>query len=66
MPHPMFVPKAQYTVSSHNVPLVPGDLATIYNLNPAFSGGYTGQGQTIVVVEDTDLYNGTGDWNVFR
>ena len=66
MPRPMFVPKAQFTVSSTNIGVVPGDLATIYNLNPAFSAGFTGQGQTIVVVEDTDLYSGTGDWNVFR
>ncbi|MGA3238396.1 MAG: protease pro-enzyme activation domain-containing protein [Bryobacteraceae bacterium] len=65
-PHPMLVPKAQYTVNPQNLPIVPGDLATIYNLNPAFSGGFTGQGQTVVVLEDTDLYNGTGDWNVFR
>ena len=65
-PRPMFVPKAEYTVNSNSVPVVPGDLATIYNLNPAFSGGYTGQGQTIVVVEDSDLYNGTGDWKLFR
>jgi uncharacterized protein (TIGR03437 family) len=66
MPHPMFVPRTQYTVSSYYSLIVPGDLATIYNLNPVFAGGYTGQGQTIVVVEDTDLYNGTGDWSVFR
>jgi len=66
MPRPMYVPKAQYTVNPYREAVVPGDLATIYNLNPAFSAGYTGQGQTIVVVEDTDLYNGTGDWNVFR
>ncbi|MGA3025911.1 MAG: S53 family peptidase [Bryobacteraceae bacterium] len=65
-PQPMLVPKGQYTVNSYYSLLVPGDLATIYNLNPAFSGGYTGQGQTIVVVEDTDLYNGAGDWAVFR
>lgn len=41
------------------------DLATIYNFNPAFSGGATGKGQTIVVVEDTNLYS-TGDWLLFR
>jgi subtilase family serine protease len=45
--------------------LVPGDLATIYNLTPAFAAGYTGQGQTIAVIEDTDLYS-TDDWNTFR
>jgi hypothetical protein len=65
-PRPMLVPKAQYTINASNLPVVPGDLATIYNLNPAFSAGYTGLGQTIVVLEDTDLYNGTGDWNAFR
>ncbi|HEY6343299.1 MAG TPA: protease pro-enzyme activation domain-containing protein [Bryobacteraceae bacterium] len=65
-PRPMLVPKAQYTVNPKVVPVVPGDLATMYNLNAAFSAGYTGQGQTIVVVEDTDLYNGTGDWTTFR
>ena len=65
-PRPMLVPKAQYTINASVLPLVPGDLATIYSLNPAFSAGYTGLGQTIVVVEDTDLYNGTGDWDVFR
>jgi uncharacterized repeat protein (TIGR01451 family) len=62
----MLVPKAEYTVSSREIPVVPGDVAAIYNLNPAFSAGYTGQGQTIVVVEDTDLYSGTGDWRIFR
>ncbi len=66
MPPPMYVPRAQYTVSTTDYPLVPGDLATIYNLNPAFAGGYTGQGETIVVAEDTDLYNGTADWSTFR
>jgi hypothetical protein len=65
-PRPMLVPKAQYTISNTVHALVPGDLATIYNLNPAFAAGYTGQGQTVVVVEDTDLYNGVSDWNVFR
>ncbi len=65
-PHPMFVPRTQYTLGSLWVPVVPGDLATIYNLNPAFAGGYTGKGQTIVVVEDSDLYNGAGDWGAFR
>jgi uncharacterized repeat protein (TIGR01451 family) len=65
-PQPMLVPKAQYTVNSAEVALVPGDLATIYNLNPAFAAGYTGAGQTVVVVEDTDVSSGTSDWKVFR
>ena len=44
---------------------MPADLWTIYNFNPAFAAGYSGQGQTIVVIEDTDLYT-TADWNTFR
>jgi subtilase family serine protease len=46
--------------------LVPGDIATIYNFNPLFSQGLSGQGQTMVVIEDSDPYNGTTDWNNFR
>jgi subtilase family serine protease len=45
--------------------LMPADLATIYNLNPVFSAGITGKGQTIVVIEDEDAYS-LGDWNSFR
>ena len=45
--------------------LVPADLATIYNFNPLFSGGNTGAGQSIYIIEDTDLYS-TGDWTTFR
>ena len=45
--------------------VVPGDLATIYNLNPLFSAGTSGQGQTVVVIEDTNLFS-TADWTTFR
>jgi len=45
--------------------VVPADLATIYNFNPAFSAGFTGQGQTIAVIEDSDLFD-NHDWNTFR
>ena len=45
--------------------VVPGDLATIYNLKPLFAAGYSGQGQTIAVIEDTDVYT-TADWTKFR
>ncbi|MDE2184061.1 MAG: S8/S53 family peptidase [Alphaproteobacteria bacterium] len=45
--------------------LTPADLATIYNLTPLFNAGVTGKGQTIVVIEDTDVYN-TADWATFR
>jgi len=46
-------------------PVVPADLATIYDLNPLFTAGVTGQGQTVVVVEDTDVFD-SGDWGNFR
>src|SRR5580658_4974209 len=62
-PHSMRKPVAHYKVEQQLV--VPADLATIYDLNPAFAAGYTGQGQTIAVLEDSDLYN-TADWNTFR
>ncbi|MGP0082284.1 MAG: peptidase S53 propeptide, partial [Steroidobacteraceae bacterium] len=45
--------------------MVPADLATIYNLNPLFTDLDSGQGQTIVVAEDTDVYS-TADWTAFR
>jgi uncharacterized repeat protein (TIGR01451 family) len=68
-PHTNFKPRPAYTytnssgVTYHAV--VPADLATIYNLNPLFTAGISGQGQTIVVIEDTNVYN-TADWTVFR
>ncbi len=45
--------------------IAPGDLSIIYNLKPLFAAGYSGQGQTIAVIEDTNVYS-TGDWNNFR
>jgi hypothetical protein len=65
MPHAMRKDRAQYTVGSGTENVVPGDLATIYNLNPLFAQGITGQGQTIVVIEDTNVYN-ANDWTTFR
>ena len=51
--------------SSQYQAVTPGDLATIYNLNPLFAAGITGKGQTIAVIEDTNLY-ATSDWDTFR
>jgi subtilase family serine protease len=65
MPQPMIAQKAQLTVNANFQVVVPGDLATIYNLNPAFAAGYTGLGQKIVVVEDSNVYS-MGDWSIFR
>jgi subtilase family serine protease len=66
-PHAMYRPKAQYTVPDGNYTyylVVPADLATIYNLNPLFSDGVTGKGQTVVVLEDTNIK--PVDFDAFR
>jgi hypothetical protein len=67
-PHPMHVmrkARPQFTDSNGYYSVVPADLATIYNFNPLFTAGTSGQGQTIVVIEDTDVYT-TTDWDTFR
>jgi hypothetical protein len=64
-PHPTVKRRANYTAGSGEYVVLPADLWTIYNFNPAFAKGFSGQGQTIVVIEDTDLYT-TADWNTFR
>ena len=67
--HEMRKAGANYTfsdpVNGPTYAVVPADLATIYNLNPLFKAGYSGQGQTIVVIEDTNVFK-TTDWNTFR
>lgn len=55
----------EFTAGNGYFAVVPQDLATIYNLTPAFTAGINGKGQTIVVVEDSDLYS-SGDWLVYR
>jgi hypothetical protein len=77
-PHAMYRNKTDYTfagcASSTDRPTGPGtcyavtpqDTQTIYNLTPLYSAGISGQGQTIALVEDTDTYSGTGDWNLYR
>ena len=42
-----------------------GDLETIYGINKVFAAGFSGQGQTIAVLEDSDVYS-TGDWLAYR
>jgi subtilase family serine protease len=68
-PHPMMRLRHEYTIpsglGSNYYAVVPGDLATIYNFNPVFNAGISGQGQTIVLIENTDLYS-TADWGTFR
>jgi len=68
-PHTMYRPRKQYTDGSCLFGtcylVVPGDLETIYNINPLFTAGISGQGQTIVVLEDTNVFS-TADWTSFR
>jgi hypothetical protein len=73
--HSMARSKVNYTSGNADFPypLVPGDVSTIYNMTPLFNAGISGQGQTIVLVEDTNIYNPptpgqpcSGDWGVFR
>jgi subtilase family serine protease len=66
LPRKMSLPKYTFTLQQQTTQaLVPADLATIYDFNPSFKKGITGKGQTIVVIEDTDLYS-SDDWTTFR
>jgi hypothetical protein len=78
-PHPMMKPvrnstavapgrsaaSPAYTVYSDLQILAPADLATIYNFNPVYRSGVTGNGQSVIVIEDTDLYSNE-DYTTFR
>jgi hypothetical protein len=67
-PQRQYKPRASYTLTNSNgtfYAVTPADLATIYNTNPLFNAGISGQGQTIAVIEDTDVYS-TSDWSTFR
>jgi len=44
-----------YTLSDGSHYLLPDDLATIYNLIPLYGYGYTGAGQNIVIVGQSDI-----------
>jgi subtilase family serine protease len=61
-------PSPEFTFPLNGQPfyaVVPGDLHTIYNLNPLYAKGISGQGQTVVVVNESNVY-ATADWNTFR
>jgi uncharacterized repeat protein (TIGR01451 family) len=64
-PRALLVPRVQYTTSGSLTLLSPADLATIYALNQPFAAGLTGSGQTIALIEDTDIYM-AADWSTFR
>jgi subtilase family serine protease len=69
MPHSMIKRRPKFTFNDTSsdtwYAVVPADLATIYNLNPAFANGITGLGQTVVVIEDTNIAN-SSDISTFR
>jgi subtilase family serine protease len=59
-------PKYTFKVAGNTYEAVaPADLAKIYNFNPLFSAGISGKGQTIAVIEDSNLYS-AADWTRFR
>jgi subtilase family serine protease len=60
-----FRPRAAFTrTNNYKYQMAPADLATIYNFNPLFAGGFAGQGQTVALAEDSDMTN--SDWSTFR
>ena len=67
-PKPMYEPRVDYTAvlfGTTDYLVAPPDLAMIYNMNPLFEKRVTGTGQTVVVVEDSDIYS-PSDWTNFR
>jgi hypothetical protein len=63
-PKPMLKKKIPaYTEGAGTYTLVPADWQTIYNLSPLYRQGIYGQGETIVVVEDTNSYG--SDWSTY-
>jgi subtilase family serine protease len=53
-----------YTVDANYQLVVPADLQTIYDFTPAYKSG-AGQGQTVILLERTDLYS-NADYTTFR
>lgn len=68
-PHSANRPRAAFTITSSNggatEAVTPGDLATIYNLNPLFSAGVTGKGQVVAILQDSDIFR-AADVATFR
>jgi subtilase family serine protease len=67
-PHVNYKQHVDYTYTSGSSTLeavTPADLAKIYNLNPLFSAGVNGSGETIALIEDTNVYS-TSDITTFR
>ena len=61
-------PRPDFTTTGCNgpcYPMAPGDLATIYHIASVYQAGISGQGQTIAVLEDSDLF-AQSDFTNFR
>jgi subtilase family serine protease len=48
-------PVPEFTSSTGNHYLAPADFAKIYNVNPLYTAGITGSGQTVAIVGRTDI-----------
>jgi subtilase family serine protease len=67
-PHTNYKQHVDYTFTedgSTYQAVTPADLAKIYNLTSVFSAGVTGTGETIALIEDTNVYS-TSDITTFR
>ena len=67
-PNKLYKPRPKYTFKQGTFTyqaVVPADLAKIYNLTPLFTSGITGKGETIAVIEDSDVFKAS-DWTTFR
>jgi subtilase family serine protease len=69
LPHPMLRKHPDYTVTINNASdhfLAPGDIATIYDINPLYqqTPAIDGTGQSVVIAAQTDVY--LADLNDFR
>jgi subtilase family serine protease len=58
-PHPMYKKVIPGYTAGALYALLPADFEVIYNLNPLFRQGLLGQGQTVVVVEDSNVSSAT-------
>jgi subtilase family serine protease len=68
MPHHMAIPQPEQpdlTSSATTHSIVPLDLQTIYNMNPVYAAGISGQGQTIGILQDSDMF-ANSDFSAFR
>lgn len=64
VPNNQTLPNYTFTDSTFQTKygLVPADLARIYNVNPLFKLGITGKGQTIVLIENSKVYDENDFW----